>query len=193
MPRQPVKLTAVLDNGRQRVDVAVRDLSAKVSLKKEFELSVPSLLRVLPSKRRLNLTRTRAGSARPTSPLRFTSRCPVRPPQPLPSSHNPQRGHPLLPLPRARLSERSDSSRRRRRRRLRQRVRRRRLRLRRTPSGIMSRPTASSRRVVCPLPTKRVSAGSRNRACSSPSDPRSRRRRERALVPWSSTCFSSRL
>ncbi|GAA5870125.1 hypothetical protein JCM3774_002599 [Rhodotorula dairenensis] len=38
MPRQPVKLTAVLDNGRQRVDVAVRDLSAKVALKKEFEL-----------------------------------------------------------------------------------------------------------------------------------------------------------
>ncbi|POY71512.1 hypothetical protein BMF94_5825 [Rhodotorula taiwanensis] len=38
LPRQPVKLTAVLDNGRQRVDVAVRDLSAKVALKKEFEL-----------------------------------------------------------------------------------------------------------------------------------------------------------
>ncbi|GAA5980156.1 hypothetical protein JCM10908_001552 [Rhodotorula pacifica] len=38
MPRQAVKLTAVLDNGRQRVDVAMRDLSTKVALKKEFEL-----------------------------------------------------------------------------------------------------------------------------------------------------------
>ncbi|GAA6001658.1 hypothetical protein JCM10207_002252 [Rhodosporidiobolus poonsookiae] len=38
MPRQPVKVTASLDNGRQRVDAAVRDLGAKISLKKEFEL-----------------------------------------------------------------------------------------------------------------------------------------------------------
>ncbi|GAA6035154.1 hypothetical protein JCM8097_006392 [Rhodosporidiobolus ruineniae] len=38
LPRQPVKVTATLDNGRQRVDAAVRELGAKISLKKEFEL-----------------------------------------------------------------------------------------------------------------------------------------------------------
>ncbi|KAK4332434.1 5'-deoxynucleotidase YGK1 [Rhodotorula toruloides] len=38
MPRQRVSVTATLDNGRQKVDAAVRELSSKVSLKKEFEL-----------------------------------------------------------------------------------------------------------------------------------------------------------
>ncbi|KAL7338235.1 Proteophosphoglycan ppg4 [Rhodotorula toruloides] len=38
MPRQRVSVTATLDNGRQKVDAAVRELSGKVSLKKEFEL-----------------------------------------------------------------------------------------------------------------------------------------------------------
>ncbi|GAA5899981.1 hypothetical protein JCM6882_007017 [Rhodosporidiobolus microsporus] len=38
MPRQRVTVTATLDNGRQRVDAATRELGAKVSLKKEFEL-----------------------------------------------------------------------------------------------------------------------------------------------------------
>ncbi|GAA5986825.1 hypothetical protein JCM11641_007809 [Rhodosporidiobolus odoratus] len=37
-PRAPVKVTASLDNGRQRVDAAVRDFGARISLKKEFEL-----------------------------------------------------------------------------------------------------------------------------------------------------------
>ncbi|BGP12856.1 hypothetical protein JCM10213_005229 [Rhodosporidiobolus nylandii] len=38
MPRSQVRVTASLDNGRQRVDAAVRDMSQKISLKKEFEL-----------------------------------------------------------------------------------------------------------------------------------------------------------
>lgn len=38
MPRSKVMVTAALDNGRQRVDVASRELSNKVSLRKEFEL-----------------------------------------------------------------------------------------------------------------------------------------------------------
>ncbi|GAA6000450.1 uncharacterized protein JCM10292_001521 [Rhodotorula paludigena] len=38
LPRQKAMVTATLDNGRQRVDAAVRELSSKVSLRKEFEL-----------------------------------------------------------------------------------------------------------------------------------------------------------
>jgi len=40
LPRSKAMVTATLDNGRQRVDVAVRELSNKVSLRKEFELCV---------------------------------------------------------------------------------------------------------------------------------------------------------
>ncbi|GAA5908385.1 uncharacterized protein JCM6883_004375 [Sporobolomyces salmoneus] len=38
MPRERVNISASLDNGRQRVEAAVRELVPKVSLKKEFEL-----------------------------------------------------------------------------------------------------------------------------------------------------------
>ncbi|GAA5923184.1 uncharacterized protein JCM15063_003564 [Sporobolomyces koalae] len=38
MPREKVSISASLDNGRQRVEAAVRELGPKVSLKKEFEL-----------------------------------------------------------------------------------------------------------------------------------------------------------
>lgn len=38
MPRERVNVSAALDNGRQRVEAAVRELAPKVSLKKEFEL-----------------------------------------------------------------------------------------------------------------------------------------------------------
>ena len=38
MPRERVNVSASLDNGRQRVEAAVRELGPKVSLKKEFEL-----------------------------------------------------------------------------------------------------------------------------------------------------------
>ncbi|GAA5890267.1 hypothetical protein JCM8208_002757 [Rhodotorula glutinis] len=38
-PRFKTMVTATLDNGRQRVDVAVRELGSKVSLRKEFELA----------------------------------------------------------------------------------------------------------------------------------------------------------
>lgn len=40
MPRERVNVSASLDNGRQRVEAAVRELGPKVSLKKEFELYV---------------------------------------------------------------------------------------------------------------------------------------------------------
>jgi hypothetical protein len=40
MPRTKVNISASLDNGRQRVEAAVRELAPKVSLKKEFELFV---------------------------------------------------------------------------------------------------------------------------------------------------------
>ncbi|KPV78628.1 uncharacterized protein RHOBADRAFT_51073 [Rhodotorula graminis WP1] len=39
LPRTKAMVTATLDNGRQRVDVAVRELGNKVSLRKEFELA----------------------------------------------------------------------------------------------------------------------------------------------------------
>ncbi|GAA5842429.1 hypothetical protein JCM9279_005380 [Rhodotorula babjevae] len=39
LPRSKAMVTATLDNGRQRVDVAVRELGGKVSLRKEFELA----------------------------------------------------------------------------------------------------------------------------------------------------------
>ncbi|GAA6061693.1 hypothetical protein JCM10212_005985 [Sporobolomyces blumeae] len=38
MPRERVNVSAALDNGRQRVEAAVRELAPKVTLKKEFEL-----------------------------------------------------------------------------------------------------------------------------------------------------------
>ncbi|GAA5849958.1 hypothetical protein JCM8547_000964 [Rhodosporidiobolus lusitaniae] len=38
MPRQKTSVTATLDNGRQQVPAATRELSSKIALKKEFEL-----------------------------------------------------------------------------------------------------------------------------------------------------------
>ena len=38
MPRERVNIGVSLDNGRQRVEAANRELAPKVSLKKEFEL-----------------------------------------------------------------------------------------------------------------------------------------------------------